>query len=155
MNRKKENALPLTPKMNQLIKPFIVFFCLTSLWACNNHPVFKKDYLQQEAINEQGLIPLDSMRVIIRDIYIAEAYSQRMQPKAQNGQYNFLPAYKQVVNQHKFTEEQFKKSFEYYLGYPEEMEKLYDLIIQELTQMQGGKVDENYEDKSLPPILRK
>lgn len=85
-----------------------------------------------------GIIPSDTMVVIMADMHIADAIAET---KAQGGENekNLSTKYQdRILAQHKITAEQFKQSFDFYENTPDLMNAIYDQVLVEVSKREAA-----------------
>jgi Domain of unknown function (DUF4296) len=83
------------------------------------------------ACNKQKkILPINEMKVIVWDMLTADEWYNDLQVKDSNAVKNKLNIglYKNVLQKHKITKEQFYDSYNYYLSKPLQMQVLVDSI---------------------------
>ena len=105
---------------------FVVFSINFILLGCN-----QIDKEKSELINKDSLIN------IIVDMHMSEAVL--MEPAIQAKQFviNKPEYFNFVLNKHTVSKEYFQKSLDYYSQNPEEYEKMYEIVIEKITTLQG------------------
>jgi len=98
------------------------------LFGCSNNNVPK------------DLIPEDSLVLIIVDMHLADAIL--IEPSVQQKQFviNKTKFYNVVLDKHSITKEEFQKNIDYYSNNPEQFNKVYEKVIEELTILQGNLI---------------
>ena len=106
---------------------FIILICI----SCNDN----KNTLPE------GIIPRDSMIVILADIHIAEAKLQNAGPAFRDK--TFKSAYlQQVLRKAGVDSSRFLGSFDYYSSHPEIFSIMYEQVIVEISKRQAVKLKE-------------
>lgn len=90
--------------------------------------------IDRQAVLPKGYIGQEKMVEIMTDIHLVEgARSGTMFL----GDTNALPDYyARIYQKHNVTEAEFKTSFEWYATYPEEMKKVYEEVLVNLSKME-------------------
>ena len=105
-----------------LILGFVLLFC----FSCK----------QSEIVIPNDVIPFDTMVQVLSDVQQSEVAILFLRNKNAVDVPKPEGLYKFILNQHKITAEEFDKSFKFYSGQTQLMEKLYAAIIEELTKRQ-------------------
>lgn len=83
------------------------------------------------------LIPKDSMAQILVNIHISEA-KVATRPMHPDSTYLFYEVYKKdVYKKYKISPERFQKSFDYYLRNLDQMDQIYETVVDSLGLMEG------------------
>lgn len=88
-----------------------------------------------------GLIPKDSMTSILVDIHLAEAimhYKEKNGEKASDYKYEL---YKSIFDKYSTSENDFENSFNYYQSDVEEMDAIYQEVLNRLSKLQSEPQD--------------
>lgn len=92
-------------------------------------------------MQSQAPIPAEKMQKVLMDLHFAETYSMMVgdtSHKAKNKNYDSLAVYYHDILQHyKISEEELKKSLDYYRDNPEEMDTVYNRMLPELSKLEG------------------
>jgi hypothetical protein len=101
---------------------FCILFCL-SLLGCTQNKSKVPDNLVQE----------NEMVQILADIHTAEARVENnvVYPDTAMMAFNYLQS--QILKKHGVTQKQFERTYRYYLNHLEEMDKLYEVIVDTLS----------------------
>lgn len=83
------------------------------------------------------LIPEDSFKMVMYDLHVLEGFISRNPDKVKSTDTLYEKQSMAMFEKYSISEERFKKSFDYYLAKPEEMDKMYDEILEELTKNQA------------------
>jgi hypothetical protein len=114
------------------LKLFAILISLSILISCNEK-------------GANGIpIPPETMKKIMTDIHIAEAYSTVVKDSLHKGGTKNADSlavyYKDIFAHHKVTAAQFTESLNWYKNNPEEMDSLYDDMIPIVTGLQAVPV---------------
>lgn len=91
---------------------------------------------QNEKINKD-VISKDSLISVIVDMHLGDAILMEPSFQAKQMVINKPEYYSAILQKHSLTKENFQKSLDYYSQDPEGFEKIYDNVIEKLTQLQG------------------
>lgn len=108
----------------------LIAFLLSTFSFCT-----KKD--KEPKPRSSDIISSEEMVKVLEDVYLVEGAILQKETKADNPKYYSYHYYNNVFKNHGLTKEQFIKSFNYYSDDAEEMIKILDLIITDLSQKQG------------------
>jgi hypothetical protein len=94
-----------------------------------------------------GILPAEKFALVMADVQLAEAVvNQKMiredEPLVMGAVY-----YTQVFEKHGISKEDFQKSHAYWASRPQDMLAIYDLVITELTKMEGARAGDATEDQ--------
>jgi hypothetical protein len=83
-----------------------------------------------------GIIPVDSMSVILAEIHILEAYANY--PSLQDSMaINYEKSYEALFERTGVTRERYDISYDYYVQSPEKMNTLYEKVINALSEREN------------------
>lgn len=84
-----------------------------------------------------GILSKDKMIAILTDVHIAEAspYGYALGTQQVNG--IMANRYDDIMTKYGITYGEFKNSFDYYLAHPQEMDEIYQEIINKLSALEG------------------
>ena len=84
-----------------------------------------------------GILSKDKMIDVLVDVHLAEAapMNHGITTKELNG--IMVGKYDDVMKKHTITFEQFKKSFDYYLQHPDQLDEIYQEVVNRLTALEG------------------
>jgi hypothetical protein len=108
-------------------KQFLFLACCFFLASC----------LSDEVKIPEGVIPRDQMVAVLADVQIAESV---MSYKDSRGDITISKApdyYQFIFSKYHITEKQFRKSFTFYSGQIEMMDKIYEDVIIEISKRQA------------------
>ncbi|MFH0864665.1 MAG: DUF4296 domain-containing protein [Bacteroidota bacterium] len=98
----------------------------------------KKNDDEKNAIPpNSGIVSSDEMVQILEDVYLAEGAINSKEQSSDNPQYFANRYYNYILKKHNMTGEQFMESYTYYSSNAEEMVKILELIINDLSRKQG------------------
>ena len=93
---------------------------------------------KNKVVVPEGMIPRDSMIVILAEMHLVEATIQsRNLGRNDTTRLEAFGRYKYLLAKHKITEVEFKKSFEFYRSEPEYFLTMYNDIITRLSELQA------------------
>lgn len=111
---------------------FILFF-ITFFSYCG-----KKDNDEKETLAQNSdIISSEEMVLVLEDVYLAEGAISRKDVDANNPQYYATKYYDFILKKHNLTNDQFMASYTYYSSDAEEMVKILEVVINDLSQKQG------------------
>ena len=112
---------------------FIVLLLVSVLWACTEN---KKP---------EGMINQATMANVLVDVHLLESYFSVKKMKVDSSALFLQKNYDAIYKKHKITKEGFKNSFEFYENHPEKLDKLYQIVIDELSkkdaELKGSTTD--------------
>lgn len=92
-------------------------------------------------------IAKDKMVAILADIHLLEAQHQGNQLNEKGRVYNTIVGYEKIFHKHSVTAEQFYDAFSYYKNHPEEMDELYQEVIDQTTRDESKISTEATEER--------
>lgn len=84
-----------------------------------------------------NLITRDSMISIMVDIHIADAIGDQRYGTDKPNRDFINGVYRRIYQNHHITADQYKASFRYYEGHPDDMNKMYEQVITELSKKEA------------------
>lgn len=107
-------------------KTVLVFICLITAVSCND----------EKALPE-GILPVDKMAEVMVDANLLEAslaqnVNTGIKVDTTTSKIDF-----EIFKKHNITQEQFQKSFDYYTEHLDSLDKIYELVLIELSKMQA------------------
>lgn len=105
-----------------MIRHFYILFCLCLL-SCG----------QKGADKPADLVPEQKMVRILADIHTAEAIIERNVPYPDTALIVYGKQHANILKEHQVEETAFKKTYRYYLLNLEEMDKLYEVVVDTLS----------------------
>lgn len=99
------------------------------------------------------MIPEGKMVRILADIHTTEATIETKVIYPDTALMVFNKEQEEIFRQHKVTKEQFEKSYDYYLEHLQEMDKLYEMVVDTLV-MRESKVQVKEGLKPQPQELQ-
>ena len=117
------------PRLNRVrVLPYILIYIWFLISSGCNPKSFEPD----------KIISKDSIIEIIVDMHMGDAVLQ--EPVIQSKQFvvNKPEYYKEILLKHSVSKEDFEKSLDYYAQDQEEYEKIYDVVIEKITTLQGN-----------------
>ncbi len=98
-------------------------------------------------IKKRDLIPQKELVPLLTDIYIADGLLQYPLIRNKFLQKDTISSYIDVIKKHGYTKEQLDNTLHYYfLGDPKKLQKIYDLVLENLSELQSR----NEADKKAP-----
>jgi hypothetical protein len=95
-----------------------------SLSGCNQDP-------KKPPIEEEKFIS------IMIDIHLLEARLENLKQLNDTSFFAAGKGYEQIYKNHSVTKEQFRQTFDFYLNHPKQMDKLYEKIVDSLSEMEA------------------
>ena len=99
----------------------------------------------EEKKKPAGILPEETLIPILVDVHILEAQLEKKVMPIDSLAVLIKSNYNHLFERHQISEDQFMKTFNYYESHPDEMDVLYQEVINELTKMeaelQGEKVE--------------
>ncbi|MHA6248016.1 DUF4296 domain-containing protein [Pontibacter sp. CAU 1760] len=105
-----------------MIRHFYILFCLCLL-SCAKQPEEKPD----------SMVPKAKMVRILADIHTAEAIIERNVPYPDTALVVFAERHANILKGYQVKEQDFKKTYRYYLRHLDEMDKLYEVVVDTLS----------------------
>jgi hypothetical protein len=112
---------------------FSLFFLITFFSSCGK----KNEDEKKSALANSDIISRAEMAGTLEDIYLAEGAVNLKEINANNPKYFARRYYDYVLKKHNLTADEFMKNYVYYSSDADEMIKIVDLIITDLSQKQG------------------
>ena len=106
-----------------LIFLFIIFFGCISSENKNKRP--------PEILSEEVIIP------ILRDIHFAESAVQSNKLHKDSADHQLAIYYTRIFKIHDVSKEQFLNSFHYYNEHPDELSKIYEELLNEMSEIEA------------------
>ena len=103
---------------------------------------------EEVEVTPNFLIPEDSFKMVMYDLHLLEGFISRNPEKVKSTDTLYEKQSMALFEKYLISEERFKKSFDYYLAKPEEMDKMYDEILEELTKNQADLSKKVKQDTS-------
>lgn len=114
--------------MNKNVKCLVVFLVFVLFLNCEN----TKDN------NTTAPLPKDKMKVVLTDLYLAEAAAELHRITNDS---SLLPHksyyFDDIFTKHNITSEQYEKAYEYYTSQPEILLEIYEEMKTELDTLKG------------------
>lgn len=85
----------------------------------------------------EGVLKEDKMVAVLADIQITEASIMHKIGKGNYNGSNTPKYYQYIFNKNKITEEEFRRSFNFYVGQVDLMNKIYEEVITEISKRQA------------------
>jgi hypothetical protein len=83
----------------------------------------------------QDIITQNSFISLLKDIHLAEAKFELHKTKGmENAKNELAHNYSTIYETHEITADDFDKTLDYYAKHPEQLEKIYTLVIEQLTK---------------------
>ncbi len=101
---------------------FCLFFCLL-LFSCK----------QQNPKMPPNAIPQEKMVQILADIHVAESRVENRVIYPDTALMTFNRAHSDILKQHGVTHDQFRETYDFYLQNLQQMDKLYEVIVDTLS----------------------
>jgi hypothetical protein len=113
------------------MKKVPVFFIILLLLASCYHSAPDPDF------DMTLVIPPDSMVSVLTDIHLAEGIISSLKSKKQPVGHLSSEYYTAVLNRHSVSREAFEESLYYYAFHTEELDKIYEKVITELSKRES------------------
>lgn len=110
--------------MHKLILFFFILFI-----GCNSSE--KKSKRPPEILSEEVIIP------ILRDIHFAESAVQANKLHKDSADHQLAIYYTRIFKIHEVSKEQFLNSFHYYNEHPDELSKIYEELLDEMSEIEA------------------
>ena len=112
--------------LKYIFRPYMLLFCLILL-ACNN-----TDELPA------GILDKTAMKSILIDFHLAQAAEVHNRIVKDSAIYNDAALYHPYIfRKNEIEQEDFERSLNYYFRNPEKMDKMYQEIIEELSELEA------------------
>ena len=83
----------------------------------------------------QDILSENSFIILLKDIHLAEAKFELHKTKGmENAKNELAHNYSTIYETHEITADDFKKTLDYYAQHPEQLEKIYTRVIEQLTK---------------------
>lgn len=92
---------------------------------------------EDEAIVPPELIPLEQFAAVMTDVQLLEATFNQKMVREDDPVLKMAEYYDQVFTKHGVEKDQFQTSYSYWSSRPQDMMKVYELMIDELTRQEG------------------
>lgn len=126
---------------------FLLIFFISLFSFCSK----KNDDEKKTIPPNSGIVSSEEMVQILEDVYLAEGAVNSKEVHANNqGEYFANRYYNYVLKKHNITSNQFMESYTYYSSNAEEMVKILELIINDLSQKQGLLQSDTKNDSPSP-----
>ena len=89
---------------------------------------------QQKKVTPSGVIPKDQMQSILTDIHYAQVKVAMESLPADSANTHLVSYYQHVFRLHHITAQQFLDSFDYYTQHPDQMDDVYQNMINDLNK---------------------
>ncbi|HLP72780.1 MAG TPA: DUF4296 domain-containing protein [Bacteroidales bacterium] len=120
--------------MQARVKILLILFFIVSALSCTS---------RKSEIDRSDLIPKDKFTEIISDLYLTDGLMAQPQVHYWYTSPDSIGAYRDVIEGHGYTKEQFDKTMRFYLvRKPKEMVKIYDKAIAGLTELESKAENE-------------
>ncbi len=94
------------------------------------------------------LIDQNKFALIMVDVQLIEGMRvHKLGPKRENS-VDMVPLYEDVFQKHGITEEEFRRTFEYYTNHPDKMKEIYEQVVDSLTTMEV-KVKREFQETEM------
>jgi len=123
------------------MKFFVPFLLLLAL-ACGSP---EKEPLSVAPPSD--ILPAEKFALVLADVQLAEAVMNQKMIREDDPLVMGAVYYTQVFEKHGISKEDFQKSHAYWAARPQDMLAIYDLVITELTKMEGNKAGDTTEDQ--------
>ncbi|MGM0581935.1 MAG: DUF4296 domain-containing protein [Bacteroidota bacterium] len=98
----------------------------------------------------KGVIPPEKMALILSDIYQAEYMSSNIGLKQDSAKVVLRHYELKIFEDHDTNDSIYKESFKYYLEHPDQLETIYDIVIDTVSlrdQVKNAKSDREKKDR--------
>ncbi|MFM2225484.1 MAG: hypothetical protein RJA07_1686 [Bacteroidota bacterium] len=83
-------------------------------------------------IADDGIIQKDTMIKLLADMHLADAAVQDLKLNTDSSKQIYKMYYQQIFNRYKTNTKQFKISLQFYTQHPDEMDMMYEKVIEEI-----------------------
>ena len=101
--------------------------CCLFLFSCGRS--------EKQALIPADVLPKDKMAEVITDIHIAEAEAN-MRTLPDSASTENL-SFQKIFEAHGISKEQYEKSLSFYMDHPQQLDTVYQNVLNELSKMQG------------------
>ncbi|MEY4875114.1 MAG: hypothetical protein RI955_8 [Bacteroidota bacterium] len=106
------------------MKKYFLLIGAYFILSCNHHsPIL---------IADDGIIQKDTMIKLLADMHLADATVQDLKLSVDSSKHTYKMYYEQIFNRYNTNTKQFKKSLQYYTQHPDEMDMMYEKVIEEI-----------------------
>lgn len=95
----------------------------------------------------KGIIPPEKMAVILSDIYLAEFKASKIGLKQDSSKIVLRHYELKIFEDHNTNDSIYKESFKYYLEHPDQLEKIYDIVIDTVSLRNQVNNAKNQRDR--------
>lgn len=86
----------------------------------------------------ESVLPVEKMAAVMVDVHLMEAATNLNVRNSESvGGGGSIPLFIDIFKKHNITKEQYNKSYDFYTQNPEHLNKVYELILVELSKMQA------------------
>jgi len=104
------------------VKNFIFFLLIIFSLSC-----------QKKQVTPKGILPQEKMVAIFIDLHITESKISALNLKRDSSKMLFSHYEQEVYNKHNVSEDVYRNSYAYYIENVNEMESIYDTVIDSLS----------------------
>lgn len=113
--------------MKRILSGFLILFALGSCYHIEPAPSFNKDLV----------IPADSMVTLLTDLHIADGVISTIKLKDKGLKHLSTELFSSILEKHKIDRDTFEESMHYYAYHTEELNKIYEKVIVNLSKIEG------------------
>ncbi|MEJ8755500.1 DUF4296 domain-containing protein [Pontibacter sp. H259] len=131
---------------------FSILFCL-ALLGCRQ---------QEETPKPADMVPQDKMVQILSDVHVMEALIEANVPHPDSAAMAYNKQHKAILKKYGISNARFNSTYKYYGENLQEMDRLYEIILDTLTareaklvSKEGGTPEVNEVELDSPPMRRK
>jgi hypothetical protein len=131
MKVQKANVWYSTDKINTFMKKIIFVFLILSLFSC------KKTQKNEMPEKSNDILSIEQMSSVLVDVHLIEATLITKQNNGQDVKYYTKYYYSYLTKKHNITYDQFKYNINYYSSHIKEFEKIYEQVVNTISQKNG------------------
>ncbi len=131
MKIQKANVWYSTDKINTFMKKIIFVLLILSLFSC------KKTQKNEIPEKSNDILSIEQMGSILVDVHLIEATLFTKQNNGQDVKYYTKYYYSYLTKKYNITYDQFKYNINYYSSHIKEFEKIYELVVNTISQKNG------------------
>jgi hypothetical protein len=113
--------------MVKILSGIIIILALGSCYHTVKDPYFNKDLV----------IPADSMVTLLTDLHLADGVITTVKLKDQSLEHISTEYFSAILEKHKIGRDTFKESLRYYAYHTEELDKIYEKVIINLSKIES------------------
>jgi hypothetical protein len=116
--------------MVKILSGFLIILALGSCYHAVPDPTFKMDLV----------IPADSMVTLLTDLHIADGVINNAKLKDKSIKQLSTEYFTEILEKHGISQDAFNESMKYYAYHTEELDKIYDKVIVNLSKIESRSI---------------